>query len=398
MIFALNILLLLASLLVCVPIFMFCLEVALSLPPKRQRAGGGGGKPDNLAVLIPAHNESLVLGHTLQTLMPTLPAGSRVLVVADNCSDNTAEIARQQGAEALERFDSEQRGKGFALKFGLAQFASHPPAVVVFLDADCQVEQDTVNKLGAAALASGRPVQALYLCDAGPAGGPLQAISAFAFRFKNLVRMLGLSRLAGLCHLTGAGMALPWPLVSKARLDGNVVEDMQWGIDLALAGHLPLYLPEARVDSPLPLTQAATTTQRTRWEHGHLSTLLGQVPRLLAAAIRQRRLELLCLALDLAIPPLALLVAFLLALLAITALAVLLGGWVLPAMILAAAASLLGLAIAAGWFVHCRTVFPLGTLLLVPLYVLRKLPIYGSFLWKRQQTWVRTERDLAPRA
>ena len=117
----------------------------------------------------------------------------------------------------------------------------------------------------------------LNLCDPDPHGSVLQIVSGLAFRFKNLVRTLGLVRLAGLNHLTGTGMALPWSLVERVKLaDGNVVEDMQLGIDLALAGTPPLFLPEARVDSPLPQQKAAATTQRTRWEHGHLKTLLTQ--------------------------------------------------------------------------------------------------------------------------
>ena len=398
MLLALDLLLFCAVLAISIPLLMFCLEVLLSLFPRRQRAKTDDCTRGTLAVLIPAHNEALVLGRTLQTLLPTLPPGGRVFVVADNCTDGTAEIARQFSAEVLERANQEQRGKGFALQFGLAHLVANPPAAVVFLDADCQVSPDTVRLLGQTAIATGRPVQGLNLCDPDPAGGPLQAVSALAFRFKNLVRMTGLSRLAGLCYLTGTGMAMPWPLIGKARLDGNVVEDMQWGIDLALAGHPTLFLPEARVNSPLPQTQAAASTQRTRWEHGHLSTLLTQVPRLLFLAARHRRWNLFCLACDLAIPPLSLLVATCAMLLMITVVAAAFGAHVAPAMILAAVVSCFVLAIAAGWFVHCRRVIPLGTLLAAPLYILRKLPIYGSFLWKRQRAWIRTERDIPTRA
>ena len=66
-----------------------------------------------------------------------------------------------------------------------------------------------------------------------------------------------------------------------------------------------------------------------------------------------------------------------------------------PALLLSTMAPFFLLAIASGWFVHCRRVIPLCTLFAAPLYILKKLPIYGSFLWKRQRTWVRTERDLA---
>jgi cellulose synthase/poly-beta-1,6-N-acetylglucosamine synthase-like glycosyltransferase len=315
MLLILQFALLLIALSLALPIGMFALEVWLSLVPQR---GASTAAPDSasasaaahrLAVLIPAHNEQAVLGKTLQTLLPTLPASCRVLVVADNCSDDTAAIARRYGAEAVERSDRSLRGKGFALDFGIRHLAADPPEAVVFLDADCQVAADTVRLLGQTAVQTGRPVQGLNLCDPDPAGGVLQAVSGLAFRFKNLVRTLGLTRLSGLCYLTGTGMALPWRLVEGVQLaDGNVVEDMQLGIDLAFAGYRPLFLPSARVDSPLPQHGAAARTQRTRWEHGHLKTLLTQVPRLTSLAVKHRRCDLAWLALDLAIPPLSLLV------------------------------------------------------------------------------------------
>jgi cellulose synthase/poly-beta-1,6-N-acetylglucosamine synthase-like glycosyltransferase len=270
------------------------------------------------------------------------------------------------------------------------------PDVVVFLDADCRVMIDTVQLLAAAAMDSGRPVQGLNLCDPDPRGSVLQLISGLAFRFKNLVRTLGLVRLAGICHLTGTGMALPWSLAAQAKLaDGNVVEDMQLGINLAFAGKPAMYLPEARVDSPLPQQRAAARTQRTRWEHGHLKTLLTEVPRLLLLALQHRRLDLAWLALDLAVPPLALLVVGLAFFASTAVIAFLLGASVLPLIIGLSAWAALSLAVVAGWAVHCRRQVPLPALLAAPLYIAAKLPIYVAFLFKRQVQWVRTQRDAA---
>jgi hypothetical protein len=222
----------------------------------------------------------------------------------------------------------------------------------------------------------------------------LQFGSGLAFRFKNLVRTLGLVRLAGLNYLTGTGMALPWNLVERAKLaHGNVVEDMQLGIDFALAGSPPMFLPEARVDSPLPQQKRAARTQRTRWEHGHLKTLLAQAPRLLWLSLRKGRLDLFWLALDLAIPPLSLLVLTMLVGTVFAAVAWLVGASPVPLAILAGADALLALAVLLGWAVHCRQQVPLWALIAAPLYAAAKLPIYLAFLLKRQQQWVRTERD-----
>jgi cellulose synthase/poly-beta-1,6-N-acetylglucosamine synthase-like glycosyltransferase len=346
-------------------------------------------------VLIPAHDEAAVIGGTLRALMPTMPAGCRALVVADNCRDATARIARECGAEVIERHNAEQRGKGFALDFGIRHLATEqPPAAVVFLDADCRLAPDTVRLLAAAAISTGRPVQGLNLCDPERGAGVLQLLSGLAFRFKNLVRTRGLVRLAGLNHLSGTGMALPWQLVQQANLaNGNVVEDMQLGIELALAGKPPLFLTEARVDSPLPNQRAAARTQRTRWEHGHLRTILAQCPRLMALAVRYRRIDLAWLALDLAIPPLALLVLTLAGASALLAVVVIAGGPTMPLVIAWTALAALAIAVFTGWAAFCREQVPLGALLAAPLYIAVKLPIYLAFIIKRQQQWVRTARD-----
>jgi cellulose synthase/poly-beta-1,6-N-acetylglucosamine synthase-like glycosyltransferase len=289
--------------------------------------------------------------------------------------------------------------QGFALDFGIRYLSQQQPDVVVFLDADCRVAPDTVQLLASAAVSSQRPVQGLNLCDPDPNGSATQIVSGLAFRFKNLVRTLGLVRLAGINHLTGTGMALPWALVERTKLaDGNVVEDMQLGIDLALAGKPPLFVPQARVDSPLPQQRTAARTQRTRWEHGHLKTLLTQSPRLIGLTIQHRRLDLFWLALDLAIPPLSLLVLTLVTFTLVSTVAWLIGATALPLAIFTAQTCLIAAAVFAGWAAHCREQVPLRALVAAPLYAAMKLPIYLAFLYKRQQQWVRTQRDPAAAA
>ena len=390
----LNILLLLGAIVVAIPAAMFCLEVILAVIRRPNITENDHDEVPSFAVLIPAHNEQAVIGRTLATLLPTVPSQGRVVVVADNCTDGTAAVAREHGATTVERFETSRRGKGWALDFGLASLTTNPPEVVVFLDADCQVDPHTVTRLARAARQTGCPVQGLNLCDPDPRGGALQAVSGLAFRFKNLVRPLGLTRLAGLTHLTGTGMAIPWARIDRSQLaSGNVVEDMQLGIDLAVAGYRTRFVPSARVNSPLPQQRAAAKTQRTRWEHGHLRTLLTQVPKLIARALKTRRVDLLLLAFDLAIPPLSLLVMTTVAYTALALLALLAGADTLPAVI--AATSLLAIAgcVLLGWGVYCRQQVPLTALLMAPWYACWKIPLYLAFLWQREQRWVRTARD-----
>ncbi|MBR9804978.1 glycosyltransferase, partial [bacterium] len=163
-----------------------------------------------VAILMPAHNESAVLSATLAKLRPQLLSTDRLLVVADNCSDNTAQLAIDAGAEVLERFDDDQRGKGFALAAGMAHLADDPREVVIIVDADCDVAEGGVAQLSAATAAVNKPVQALYLMHP-PRGGELSGlIATFAFIVRNHVRPRGGAALGIPVHLMGTGMAFPW--------------------------------------------------------------------------------------------------------------------------------------------------------------------------------------------
>ena len=188
-------------------------------------------------------------------------------------------------------------------------------------------------------------------------------------------------------------MALPWHVVQCASFaTDNIVEDMQLGIELALAGYRPRFCPAARVTGRLPEGIAAAGAQRTRWEHGHIRTILMTAPALCWQGLRQRRWTLLVLACDVAVPPLALLVLLWSAVTLIAAICWVTGGSVVPLSVLAASGTTLAVSILASWAVFGRRLMPAGALLAIPGYLLWKLPLYMAFLFKRQYEWVRTER------
>ena len=223
---------------------------------------------------------------------------------------------------------------------------------------------------------------------------PKDAVSSLAFLVKNLVRTTGLERLGFPCLLGGTGMAFPWSVIREAPLaSGNIVEDMQLGLDLAIAGHPPLFCSQARVTGVLPQQHQAAKSQRTRWEHGHLQTLVKQVPLLVKESVVQRRFDLLAIALELSVPPLSLLVILWLAALGCAVLAASLGLALTPAILLAAEGLLILVSIVGAWAKFGRADLPLSTLLAVPFYVLWKIPLYVAFLVRPQTKWIRTERD-----
>lgn len=392
-----SVILFLAALVLLVPTTVLFVECIAALRPVRRSRQRADLAQPTIAILVPAHNEAWGIEATLQTLLPQLEGSDQLVVIADNCEDETAEISRQAGATVIERQNLELRGKGYALDFGLKFLSANPPDVVVIVDADCLVSPGSIEKIARMAIEQTRPVQATYLLTRPTRPSPKDAVSVLAFTVKNLVRPFGLKQLGLPNLLTGTGMALPWSLVHSISLaSGNLVEDMQLALDLAMAGHPPTFCVDARVIGALPQQQQAAKTQRTRWEHGHLQTLQTQVPRLTIAALRQRRFDLFALALDLSVPPLSLLVMLWLAVSAIALGATL---WLqispLPGLLLALEGSLLLVAILAAWFKFCRVELPFKTLLSVPLYVLWKIPLYLGFLIKPQTKWVRTERDAA---
>ena len=327
-----------ALLISCATLLVECLSAVLRTFSVRSTQGILPSKDFSIAVLMPAHNEAEVIGETLISLTPQLGPQDRLIVVADNCTDETAQLARNAGATVLERTDDTQLGKGFALDCGLRFIAAAPPDVVVMVDADCQFRQGSIRQLASNAIAHQRPVQGVYLLDRPAQPSLKESVSAFAFKVKNLVRPLGLAQLGLPCLLTGTGMAFPWSVMTTVDLaNRSIVEDMKLGFDLAIAGTPPMLCSNVIVAGPLPPSDDAAKTQRTRWEHGHLQLITHYFPKLFGQAIAQGRLDLFAIALDLVIPPLSLLVILWLGMTALITFSSFLTGIWLPSLICYAA-------------------------------------------------------------
>jgi cellulose synthase/poly-beta-1,6-N-acetylglucosamine synthase-like glycosyltransferase len=382
----------------CAVLLLECLAAVLPGKPRPWSAAAGAdvmrGKRPSAAVVIPAHDEQLGIAATVTGLLLQLGPEDRLLVVADNCQDRTAEVARAAGAEVVERTDAVRRGKGFALVFALDHLAARPPETVVIVDADCRLSPGALDTLARQAVASNRPAQGEYVLAAPAHPTPRGALSALAVLVRNRVRPLGLRRLGLPCQLTGSGMAFPWAVIRGAPHPGdNLVEDLVMGLELALRGHPPLGCPEVQVTSELPEGDDAAIGQRRRWEHGQLETLLRYGPRLLATGVRRGQFDVVALSLDLCVPPLALLVTLLVLTGALAAAATLIGAIYTPVLVVAGAVAAVAIAVAGAWLRFGRHTLPLRHLLAIPLYVLWKIPLYLSLLVKgKHKTWDRTRR------
>ncbi|WP_262561838.1 glycosyltransferase family 2 protein [Acaryochloris sp. CCMEE 5410] len=384
-----------------IPSLVFCVEclVGAAAIQLREMDEEEVPLPLSLNILVPAHNEADKIRSTLDGLLGQVAEASQIIVIADNCSDQTATIARSCGVTVLEREDVRYRGKGYALDFAVKHMQETPPEVVVIVDADCQLRPGTIARLAQQVVEQQRPIQATYLMDVGAERGITDRISIFAIKVRNWVRSVGITQLGYPCVLAGSGMAFPWTILQQAPLAGSkCVDDMQLTIDLAIAGHTPTYITTGRVIGRLMQNQAAQS-QRSRWEHGHLEVILTQVPHLLREAWQQKRLDLVMLALDLSVPPLSLLVLLWLLAFSLSGLFWGLGfvSW-LPLMVLILLGTCLSLALGSAWFSVGRQDLPVSTLFSIPVYLLWKVPIYFKFFVQPQTRWLKTERDIEPEA
>jgi hypothetical protein len=369
------------------PVAMLALECGLGARAPRQRERSGEAPP--FVVLMPAHDEAAVIARAVAGVMAQLRATDRLLVIAHNCSDQTAAIARGLGATVIEPSEPERRGKGCALEYGRAALGPHQAEVVIVVDADCVPADGALPRLAATSARRAAAVQGAYLLEPPSHASPMVRVSCFAFLVKNLIRQRAMTRLAGTALLQGSGMAFPRPMFDRLRWDAaSLVEDLEMGLDLLLAGEPVVFEEQARFASPAS-SREGTVPQRRRWEHGMLQTMARYVPRLVGAGLRGRG-RLLAVALDLAVPPtVLLLVACALVAAALTVVA----GLQAPVLVLLAALLALGVALARAWLHEGRHVLPPASLRQVPLYIVWKLPIIAQFVTTRERQWLRTQRE-----
>lgn len=359
----------------------------------RLRAKTFSGPVPRTTILMPAHDEVATIEKTLFLLAPILSDNIRLLVVADNCSDATAQLVRSAGYEVIERVDPDRVGKGHALAFGRDHLRAAPPACVIVLDADCETDGLSVEALAKCCLANNAAVQASDVLKPDLSASPKVQISNFAFWIKNVVRQRGAQRLGGGAVLMGTGMGFPWTIFESAPLaTSNIVEDLALGIHLTQSRQAPIFLEQAMVVSAAA-SESATLGQRTRWEQGFLATAKSHGLRALGAGLLSGNGKLLWLGLHLLVPPLALLMSSALAVLAFLGAMALAIGYYSAFWSLIIAMAIAAVAVLLNWFTGGRQWLGFMALICLPLYVVWKIPVYIRFAKGGRTAWTRTERQ-----
>jgi hypothetical protein len=263
-------------------------------------------------VLVPAHDEEVVIGETTRVLEAlSYPADLlRLCVVADHCTDSTVEICRANGTEVLVH-DGPDRGKGPALRWAIDELDPDDDDVVVIIDADTIVEPDLLDAFDAAFAAGAEVAQGYYgVRHFGTSAS--EGFRAAALATRHHLRPLGRNRLGASSGLYGNGMACRASVFRRHGFSAHLTEDMELQLQLLLEGTVVTYVPGARLAAQMPSTLADAKTQNERWERGRLELTRQYLPRLVRALRDPRGTRRVAVAdgvLDMLVPPLSVLAA-----------------------------------------------------------------------------------------
>jgi 1,2-diacylglycerol 3-beta-glucosyltransferase len=345
--------------------------------------------------VVPAHNESAGIAETVHSLLAAdYPSALfEVVVVADNCTDDTAEKAAAAGASVVVRHDAVRRGKGYALDH---VFSATPPEfdAVVVIDADTLISPNLLRAFAARRDAGASAIQADYAVR-NPHAGWRTRLIAIAFGSFHIVRSRARERLGLSCGLRGNGMCFSTELLRELPHRAySVVEDVEYGIKLGEAGHRVHYADEAHVYGEMVTTAVAANSQRRRWEEGRKLLVRQHAARLLKTGLSRRSRILFDLGLDLALPPLSRITAvLLLGGLVAFALTNLLGAPGLSAAAFAVALSATVAYVLRGWMLSGTGLRGLTDLMLAPAYMIWKLSLRLQSPTRATSNWVRTKRE-----
>jgi 1,2-diacylglycerol 3-beta-glucosyltransferase len=392
-------------------VYLLLLTVAACVAPRRTPPGRtrssaptseltpASTPTHRLLILIPAHNEEVLLPQLLDSLhTQAYPrALFEVHVIADNCSDQTAELARRAGAIVHERTNTELRGKGYALTWALGQLLAAKPApdAIIILDADSIVSQNFLSVMDMRMARGDRAVQAYYAVR-NPGSSWSAGLRYASLAVLHYLRPQGRMVLGGSVGLKGNGMLFAPDLLAQHAWTASLTEDIEFHMALILDGQRVTFAPDAVVWAEMPETLAAARSQNVRWERGRLEMARNYVPQLLRQSLSRRSFMLFDAAVEQLIPPFSVLIgAGVLCLLAALGLATLTGQWG-SATVLLAIALVLGqlLYTAAGLLLIGAPRQVYFSLLYAPAFVIWKIWLYVRvLLGMDRQGWVRTARN-----
>lgn len=271
-----------------------------------------------LAVVVPAHNEESGLADTLQSILlaENPPDNKDIVVIADNCDDDTESIANHFGVTVLVRNDKINRGKGYALNYAFSSLLNHDSHDgFVVVDADTYVDRNLFDEFRALFYSGGQAGQALYKVK-NPEASIRTRLMNISFLAFDLLRPLARNNAGISVGILGNGFGLSRDTISDVPYNSfSIVEDLEYHLRLIDAGKTVSLIGNAAVWSDMPVGGAEAKSQRERWEGGRFIVCRQLVPRLLADVFVRHRREFIEPLFELLLLPLAFHLALILPLL-----------------------------------------------------------------------------------
>jgi cellulose synthase/poly-beta-1,6-N-acetylglucosamine synthase-like glycosyltransferase len=372
----------------CGYLFLLTLLSGAAHPPPRST------RQLRFDIVVPAHNEESGIARTVESLRRIdWPAECfRVWVVADNCTDATAAVAQAAGASVLVREDATLRGKGYALTFGFRSSMDEGWAsAIVVVDADAEVSANLLEAFAARIERGACAVQAHYGILNPWASWRTQLITIAKGAF-HIVRSRARERLGVSCGVRGNGWCVTHDLLRAVPYASySLTEDLEYGIELGLAGYRVAYADEAHSNADMVSSETIARKQRQRWEQGRFDLVRSRTLPLLVAGLRRPSAICLDLAMDLLVLPLSYVALNLAALILLGALL----GLIYPALWVwsvwgMACGVLLTIHVLRGWHVSGIGLRGLAALLRIPGFLLWKILLMFG---RKSDGWVKTERE-----
>lgn len=260
-----------------------------------KKSSSKSSKPQKtFAILVAAHNEEKVVGELVNNLkkMDYPKEMYDVFVICDNCTDNTADVVRKNGAIACERHNPELRGKGYAIEWMLQELWGMPreyDAIVMF-DADNLVNTDFLSLMNDDLCAGHQVIQG-YLDTKNPTDSWVTASYGITYWYCNRLWQLSRKNLKMSNFLGGTGMCFDSKLMKEMGWGAtSLVEDLEFSMRCVKRNVYPVLNYDAKVYDEKPVSFRASARQRLRWMQGHFTVARHFFFPLLWASLKERNI------------------------------------------------------------------------------------------------------------
>lgn len=356
-------------------------------------------KNRKFAIVVPAHNEGKIIAKTIYSLSGLIypKKNFEVFVVADNCTDNTAQVSRSLGTTVLERTNKDKTGKGYALRWAFDKILAKNDAfdAIIVVDADSLISGNYLEVMNYYLEQGSRVIQSSDLVLPNPGNWSIEA-TRIGFLLYNYVKPLGRKVLNFNMGLRGNGMCFSSEVLKEVPWKAwSLIEDVEYGLILQLNGEKIDFAPEATVLAQMPIEAKNAESQRSRWEIGRYEIIKNYTTKFLTKSIKKRSATYFDVFLDLITPPFVNMMLLVMAILSIAVLLWFFGLLSLVSVLLWGLLLIIGITyFLVGLYVSDADKNMYKSLLRVPHFILWKVKLYLSVFRKGStKVWVRTKRD-----